>query len=67
MTGSVLTARELAVLQALVDGLTSKGIGRRLAITEATVKIHRKALLRKLGSMTTAQAVAVAIRRGIIT
>jgi two-component system nitrate/nitrite response regulator NarL len=42
-----LSARELAVLRWLRDGLPNKEIARRLGITEATVKVHVKALLRK--------------------
>jgi two-component system nitrate/nitrite response regulator NarL len=42
-----LSPRELAVLRWLLDGLPNKEIARRLSITEATVKVHVKAILRK--------------------
>jgi two-component system nitrate/nitrite response regulator NarL len=42
-----LTAREMSALQWLRDGLPNKEIARRMDITEATVKVHVKAILRK--------------------
>jgi two-component system nitrate/nitrite response regulator NarL len=44
---SGLSARELSVLHRLRDGLSNKEIARALGITEATVKVHVKAILRK--------------------
>jgi two-component system nitrate/nitrite response regulator NarL len=44
---SGLSARELSVLHRLRDGLSNKEIARSLGITEATVKVHVKAILRK--------------------
>ena len=43
-----LSEREQAVLQQLVHGLSNKQIARHLGITEATVKVHLKSLLRKI-------------------
>jgi two-component system nitrate/nitrite response regulator NarL len=45
---SGLSARELSVLHWLRDGLSNKEIARALGITEATVKVHVKAILRKV-------------------
>jgi two-component system nitrate/nitrite response regulator NarL len=45
--GSGLTTRETGVLHWLRDGLPNKEIARRMEITEATVKVHVKAILRK--------------------
>jgi two-component system nitrate/nitrite response regulator NarL len=42
-----LSARELTVVPRLREGLSNKEIARELGITEATVKVHVKALLRK--------------------
>jgi two-component system nitrate/nitrite response regulator NarL len=42
-----LSARELSVLHRLRDGLSNKEIARALGITDATVKVHVKAILRK--------------------
>jgi DNA-binding NarL/FixJ family response regulator len=52
-----LTARERVVLQAVGDGLTNREIGRKLWITEETVKFHLKNLYRKLGASNRAELV----------
>lgn len=44
-----LSARELNVLLGLKEGLPNKQIARQLDITEATVKVHVKSILRKVG------------------
>jgi DNA-binding NarL/FixJ family response regulator len=44
-----LSARELDVLRCVADGLTNAAIGRRLAISEATVKTHLHHAFTKLG------------------
>jgi two-component system, NarL family, nitrate/nitrite response regulator NarL len=44
----VLSDRELEIVRLLVAGETNKTIARRLAISEATVKVHMKAILRKI-------------------
>jgi two-component system nitrate/nitrite response regulator NarL len=51
-----LSARELDVLQQLSSGSPNKLIARRFGITEATVKVHVKAILRKLGVRNRTQA-----------
>ncbi len=48
-----LTAREREIAALLVDGLTSKLIGRRLGISPRTVDVYRTRLMRKLGAATT--------------
>ena len=45
-----LTAREREVAALLIDGLTSKEIGKRLAISHRTVEIYRARLMRKYGA-----------------
>lgn len=47
------TPREREIAALLVDGLTSKLIGRRLAISPRTVDVYRARLMRKLGAATT--------------
>lgn len=44
-----LTEREAEILQRIAAGLSNKEIGRALGISDATVKVHIKNLLRKLG------------------
>jgi two-component system nitrate/nitrite response regulator NarL len=46
----------LLVLQLVGDGLANKEIGRKLDITEATVKVHLKGILRKLNLANRTQA-----------
>ena len=51
-----LSAREGSILRALVDGAPNKVIAQRLHITEATVKVHVKAILRKIRVKNRTQA-----------
>jgi two-component system nitrate/nitrite response regulator NarL len=46
--GRGLSKRELSILRQLMQGASNKVIARQLVITEATVKVHIKAILRKL-------------------
>jgi PAS domain S-box-containing protein len=57
-----LTAREREIAALLIEGLTSKLIGRRLAISPRTVDIYRARLMRKLGAATTAELVNKLLR-----
>ena len=52
-----LTAREREIAALLVEGLTSKLIGKRLAISPRTVDVYRGRLMRKLGAATTPELV----------
>ncbi len=52
-----LTAREREVAAHLLDGLTSKEIGKALAISHRTVEIYRARLMRKYKASTTADLV----------
>ncbi len=52
-----LTAREREVAAHLLDGLTSKEIGKALAISHRTVEIYRARLMRKYKACTTADLV----------
>jgi LuxR family maltose regulon positive regulatory protein len=61
-----LSARELAVLRLLAAGLANKDIGTRLGIGLPTVKTHVDGVYRKLGVRNRTQAVAAAVRQGLI-
>ena len=65
-TGSPLTERELAVLQALARGERNKEIAYNLGITERTVKAHLASIYQKFGVDSRAGAVAVAAQRGLL-
>lgn len=60
----VLTHREAEILGCLTEGAPNKMIARQLGITEATVKIHVKSLIRKIGVQNRTQAALWAIQSG---
>jgi two-component system nitrate/nitrite response regulator NarL len=62
--GASLSARERQILHCLVDGLPNKLIARQLGITESTVKVHLKVLLRKLRIQNRTQAAVWALNHG---
>jgi two-component system NarL family response regulator len=61
-----LSPRELQVLRRLAAGNSNKEIGDMLQITEHTVKAHVKAILLKLGAVGRTEAIAIAMKRGLI-
>jgi two-component system, NarL family, response regulator YdfI len=61
-----LTRREREVLQMLASGVGNKEIAAQLAISEHTVKFHVTSILGKLGAASRTEAVALAIRLGLI-
>jgi DNA-binding NarL/FixJ family response regulator len=61
-----LTEREIDVLSHIAGGNRNRDIAVRLFISEETVKVHIKHIMEKLGASDRTQAVAIAIRRGII-
>ena len=66
MAGSILTARELEVLELIVAGQSNKEIGASLKISEATVKSHINSILSKLGVTDRTQAATTALQRGLV-
>jgi two-component system NarL family response regulator len=61
-----LTEREAAILTGLVGGLSNKQIASRLSYAEQTVKLELTRLYRKLGVSSRTEAIAVALRTGLI-
>jgi DNA-binding NarL/FixJ family response regulator len=61
-----LTVREIEVLSHVAGGNRNRDIAERLFISEETVKVHIKHIMEKLGASDRTQAVAIAVRRGII-
>jgi len=61
-----LTPREHEVLQMLAAGLGNKAIGSRLGISEHTAKFHVAQILAKLDAVSRAEAVSIAMRRGLV-
>jgi DNA-binding NarL/FixJ family response regulator len=61
-----LTPREIEVLRHVAGGNGNRDIAERLFISEETVKVHVKHIMGKLGAADRTEAVAIAIRRGIL-
>lgn len=61
-----LTTRELEVLSLAAKGLRNRDIARAIGRTEATVKVHLKHVMAKLGVEDRTEAVTRALQRGII-
>ena len=66
LTDEALTPREIDVLRHISGGNRNRDIAERLFISEETVKVHIKHIMEKLGATDRTQAIAIAVRRGII-
>jgi DNA-binding NarL/FixJ family response regulator len=66
LSDDALTGREIDVLKHIAGGNRNRDIAERLFISEETVKVHIKHIMEKLGASDRTQAVAIAVRRGII-
>jgi len=62
---AALTPRELEILECVAGGSSNKLIARKLDITEGTVKLHVKAILRKLGMRSRVEAAVAAVEHGL--
>jgi two-component system nitrate/nitrite response regulator NarL len=60
-----LTPRELEILECIADGSSNKMIARALEISDGTVKLHVKAILRKLGMRSRVEAAVAAVEQGL--
>ncbi len=60
-----LTPREQEILCHLAEGQSNKAIARRLGISDGTVKLHVKAILRKLDVHSRVEAAVIAVERGL--
>ncbi|MGJ7509039.1 response regulator transcription factor [Variovorax sp. GT1P44] len=63
---TALTPRELEVLALMAEGASNKAIARRLGISMHTAKFHVGSLLDKLDATGRTDAVAQAVRQGVI-
>jgi len=61
-----LTARELQILQLIVDGKSNKEIASELDLSANTVAVHRANMMQALGLHKTAELVAYGIRNGLV-
>jgi two-component system NarL family response regulator len=64
---AALSAREREVLRLVADGVRTAAIARRLGITEATVEVHRRNVMRKLNLRGIADLTKYAVREGLTT
>jgi len=62
---SNLTPREMEILCHLAAGQSNKVIGRELGISEGTVKLHVKSILRKLEVRSRVEAAVLAVEQGL--
>jgi two-component system NarL family response regulator len=61
-----LSKRERQVLEYLANGRSNKEIGAFLYVSELTVKGHVRSILEKLDAKGRSEAIAIALKRGLI-
>ena len=62
-----LSPRQREILSSITRGLSNDDIAKQLGISKASVKTHVLALFQKLGANTRAEAVAIALRKYLLT
>ena len=65
-TQSLLSEREILVLQNIAEGRSSKEIARELAIAPSTVEVHRRNIMRKVGVHKATDLTRYAIRMNLV-
>lgn len=61
-----LTKRELEILRLIAEALSNKEIARELFISDQTVSVHRKNIMRKLGVSNTAALIRTAFQNSLV-
>jgi two-component system response regulator NreC len=64
---SILTSREMEVLQLIAEGVSSEGIASRLYVSVKTISTHRQHIFKKLDLNSIADLTRFAIREGVIS
>lgn len=64
--GAPLTPREREILEMLAEGANNRVVASRLGISRHTVKFHVASILAKLGARSRTEAVAAALRSGLL-
>ena len=62
---AALTKREFEILRYLAEGQSNKGIARELGITDGTVKLHVRSILRKLDVRSRVEAAVIAVEERV--
>jgi len=65
-SGAPLTSREREILEMIAEGANNRIIASRLGISRHTVKFHVASILVKLDAESRTEAVAVALRGGLL-
>jgi DNA-binding NarL/FixJ family response regulator len=65
-TAPVLSEQEVAILQAVAEGLTNREIGARMHLSHYTVKDYLTRTMRKLGTSRRAETVTKAVAQGLL-
>lgn len=63
---SVLSEREIEILQLVAGGKSNRAVADQLSISENTVKYHLKNILQKLGVSNRTEAVTIAMQKGLL-
>ena len=63
---TVLTAREVEILEAVARGLSNRAVGRELFLSDQTVKFHLHKIYRKLAVGNRTEAAQTAYRLGLV-
>jgi DNA-binding NarL/FixJ family response regulator len=66
VSGAPLTTREREILEMIADGANNRAIASRLGISRHTVKFHVASILGKLDAGSRTEAVATALRGGLL-
>jgi DNA-binding NarL/FixJ family response regulator len=61
-----LTSRQVQILHEVMNGLTTREMAKLFKLDESTIKFHMEKIFEKLGANNRAQAVAIAIRHGLV-
>ena len=61
-----LSKHEHQVLEYLANGKSNKEIGAILYVSELTIKVHVRSILEKLDAKGRSEAIAIAVKRGLI-
>ena len=66
-TAPLLSPQEKVILRCIIEGESNKCIARKINVTEATVKVHVKAILRKIRVQNRTQAAVWGMNNGCHT